>query len=84
MPATKVKQKRTTRRKCTTKQKSMTIGEIRNKAQGLGIMPGKMKKAELIHSIQTAEGCTPCFGWSNGQCDNVGCCFMSDCLKTRL
>ena len=58
--------------------------EIRDKAEALGIRPGKMKKAELIHSIQTTEGCTPCFGRSNGQCGNIDCCFMHDCLKTKL
>jgi len=72
MPATKVKQNR------------MNMTEIRDKARDLGITPGKMKKVELIHSIQTAEGFTPCFGWSNGQCGNLDCCFMQDCLKTRL
>lgn len=72
MPATKVKQKR------------MNMAEIRDKAEALGITPVKMKKAELIHSIQTAEGCTPCFGRSNGQCGNTDCCFMHDCLKVRL
>lgn len=68
----------------TKKQKRMTMPEIKDKAEGLGVSPGKMKKAELIHSIQTAEGCSPCFGWSNGECGNSGCCFMADCLKTRL
>jgi len=72
MPATKVK------------PKGMKIGEIRDKAKALGITPGKMKKAELIHSIQIAEGCTPCFGRSNGQCGYTDCCFIQDCLKTRL
>jgi hypothetical protein len=43
-----------------------------------------MNKTDLIHAIQTAEGCTPCFGRSNGQCSNTDCCFMPDCLKTRL
>ena len=72
MPATKVK------------QKSMKIAEIKDKAKELGITPGKMKKAELIHSIQIAEGCTPCFGRSDGQCGNIECCFIQDCLKVRL
>ena len=62
----------------------MTMTEIREKAGTLGITPGKMKKAELIHSIQTAEDCTPCFGNSNGQCSYTDCCFMHDCFKTRL
>lgn len=62
----------------------MKMTEIRDKAETLGIRPGKMKKVELIHSIQIAEGCTPCFGRSNGQCGNLDCCFMQDCLKIRL
>jgi hypothetical protein len=65
-------------------QKRMGMPEIKKKAEGLGITPGKMKKVDLIHAIQIAEGCTPCFGWSNGQCSNTDCCFMPDCLKIRL
>jgi hypothetical protein len=64
--------------------KRMTMPEIKMKAKELGIEPGKMKKPELIHAIQTAEGNTPCFGRSNGQCPYTDCCFMKDCLKTRL
>jgi hypothetical protein len=65
-------------------EKSIKMPEIRKKAKALGITPGKMKKAELIHTIQQAEGCTPCFGRSNGYCANADCCFMQDCLKIRL
>lgn len=61
--------------------KSMNMPEIRMKAIALGLEPGKMKKTELIHSIQVAEGCTPCFGKSGGQCPYTDCCFMKDCLK---
>ncbi len=64
--------------------KKMTISEIKIKATELGINLGKMNKTELIHAIQTAEGNTPCYGWSNGNCPNIDCCFMSDCLKIRL
>jgi len=64
--------------------KPMTMSYIKQKAKGLGIIPGKMKKAELIHAVQIAEGCTPCYGRSNGQCPHTDCCFMKDCLKTRL
>ncbi len=62
----------------------MKIAEIRAKAKPLGINPGKMKKLELIHSIQKAEGNTPCFGKSNnGQCPYTDCCFMDDCLAVK-
>ena len=64
-------------------QKRIGMPEIKKKAKGLGITLGKMKKTDLIHAIQTAEGCTPCFGLSNGECSNTDCCFMPDCLKTR-
>lgn len=68
----------------TGTQKSISMWEIKTKAQSLGITPGKMSKTELIHAIQTAEGYTPCFGRSNGQCANTDCCFMKDCLKLRI
>jgi len=67
-----------------TAQKRMTMSEIKAKAKSLGIDPAKMKKTEIIHAIQTREGCTPCFGRSNGQCSNTECCFMPDCLKLRI
>jgi len=40
-------------------KKRINMPEIRVKAKALGITPGKMKKAELIHAIQQAEGYTP-------------------------
>ncbi|OHB65046.1 MAG: hypothetical protein A2Y76_09385 [Planctomycetes bacterium RBG_13_60_9] len=61
----------------------MTINEIKAKAKGLGIEPGKMKKPELIRAIQKAEGCTPCYGGSNGNCPWMQCCWRSDCFKTK-
>ena len=61
--------------------KSMKMPTIKEKAKLLGIIPGKMKKASLIHAIQLAENCTPCFGKSGGQCQHSDCCFMADCLK---
>jgi len=87
MPATKVAKKNVTKKHITKKpatEKRMGMPEIRLKAQSLGLTPGKMKKPELIHTIQVAEGYTPCFGRSDGQCDNIGCCFMRDCLSVRL
>ena len=66
-----------------TKPKSMKIAEIRKKAQSLGVEPGKIKKAELIHTIQLAEHYTPCFGTSNGECGNVECCFLVDCVNVK-
>jgi len=61
----------------------MKINEVKEKAKALGINCGKMKKTELIHSIQEAEGSTPCFGTSNGNCQYTDCCFMEDCMKIQ-
>ena len=68
----------------STQNKKMTVPEIKLKAKELGIQIGKMNKTELIHAIQTAEGNYSCYGWSNGNCPNIDCCFMADCLKIRL
>ena len=63
---------------------NMNLSEIKKKAQGLGIKPGKMKKVELIHAIQLAEHNTPCFGTTHGECSQSGCCFIKDCLKVKV
>jgi len=64
--------------------KRMNMTEIIKKAKTIGIDPGRMKKAELIRSIQRVEDCNPCFGISDGQCAYAECCFMPDCFKTSL
>jgi len=84
MPATKVKKKNVIKKssaKKRVKEKRMGTSEIRMKAKGLGIIPGKMNKEELIHTIQVTEGYTACFGRSNGECGYSDCCFIKDCLK---
>lgn len=62
----------------------MKVAKIKQKAKALAINCGKMKKAELIHAIQRAEGNNPCFGSSNGQCPYTNCCFYKDCLKVKV
>lgn len=61
----------------------MKVGEVKQKAEELGIKRSKMKKAELIHAIQEAECNTACFGRLNGTCEYTDCCFMDDCLKIK-
>ena len=61
----------------------MTLTEIKAKAKGLGVKPGTMKKTQLIHAIQLAEGNFDCFGKSGGSCDQMTCCFRDDCLGTK-
>ena len=82
MPTTKVKEKKRMPTK-KVEEKRMTLPEIRMKAKALGLKPGRMKKADLIHAIQVAEGCTPCFGQSDGYCSYTDCCFLQDCFKIK-
>ncbi|BCS55453.1 Rho termination factor N-terminal domain-containing protein [Geobacter sp. SVR] len=53
----------------------MRIEEIKEIAKQYGIKAGRMKKADLVRSIQAAEGNNTCFG--TGQ---SGCCGQADCL----
>jgi hypothetical protein len=39
----------------------MTVKEIKVIAKKMGISASKMKKADLIRTIQMTEGNTPCF-----------------------
>jgi hypothetical protein len=66
-----------------SKSKRMNISQLKIKAENLGINPEKMKKTELIHTIQKAEGFTPCFGTTNGYCPQEACCFRDDCLTLK-
>jgi len=59
----------------------MELAEIKTKAKALGIKPGRMKKKELIHSIQLAEGNFDCFDKAANCCDQPECCFRDDCLS---
>ena len=63
--------------------KVMTMSEIKIKAKALGIDGSKMKKTELIHAIQQAEGYATCYGRSTGNCPWTQCCWRSDCFKTK-
>jgi len=59
----------------------MKLKELNKKASKLGIKPETgMKKEDLIHAIQIAEGNSPCFGTAKDYCDQSGCCFRDDCL----
>ncbi len=62
----------------------MTINEIRQQAKKLGVKLTKgMKKADMILAIQQEEGNFPCFGTSNGHCDQEGCSWQKDCLQSK-
>ncbi len=60
----------------------MDISEVRSIAKKQGIKTGKMKKAEIIRSIQRAEGNFDCFGSAlSGECSQTKCLWRKDCLK---
>jgi len=59
----------------------MKMPEIRDKAQQLGIKPGKKNKSELIRAIQQQEGNSPCYGTAMDQCGQSACCWRRDCLS---
>ena len=84
MLKTKVPLKGMSMPKTKVPSKGMSMPEIRMKAKALGLKTVGVKKVDLIQAIQLAEGCTPCFGKSNGHCKFVDCCFMADCFQTKL
>jgi hypothetical protein len=59
----------------------MNASDIRKKAVGLGIHPGKKRKHEIILAIQIAEGNTPCYGTNDGTCRHGDCCWIDDCAE---
>lgn len=60
----------------------MNIKEIQKMASAMGIKAGKMKKTELIRSIQTNEGNQACFQTKNTDCGQTACCWRQDCLTS--
>lgn len=59
----------------------MNMQLVREKAKLLDLRPGKMKKANLIHTIQSKEGNPTCFGTAKDFCDQIECCWRKDCLS---
>lgn len=62
----------------------MNMQEVKKIATDKGIKAGKMKKSDIIRTIQAAEGNSPCFQTPTVQsCDQTGCCWRTDCLSLR-
>ena len=58
----------------------MTVKDIKVIAKKMGIQAGKIKKADLIRTIQAAEGNTACFQTGVMEsCGQENCCWRSDC-----
>jgi len=59
----------------------LTKEMLSSKAKELGVKNiAKLKKNELIHAIQIAEGHTPCFQ-RIPDCQVDPCLFRSECIK---
>lgn len=58
----------------------MNMTEVKAVAKDLGVMPGKMKKEELIRTIQLAEGNPQCFNTNfSQQCGQDECLWRGNC-----
>lgn len=60
-------------------KKNITKKELLEKASAIGLKGvAKLRKPELIHTIQIAEGNTDCFGRITN-CDVTQCLYYSEC-----
>ena len=60
----------------------MRMSDIEKKARAAGIKDSwKFSKKELVKAIQKAEGNFDCFGTAANYCDQMACCWRSDCLR---
>lgn len=60
----------------------MKLQEIREIAKESGIKAGKLSKAELIKTIQRAEGNNDCFAAGRvDECNQLNCLWRKDCLE---
>ena len=59
----------------------MKVQDIRLKAKEMGIKPHRMRKADLIRSIQSAESNIVCYGTERVEnCGEYNCLWRSDCV----
>ncbi|NVN90491.1 MAG: SAP domain-containing protein [Desulfuromonadales bacterium] len=58
----------------------MKLDEIKEIAKRHGITPGRMKKAELVRTIQQFEKNDPCFETGKAStCEQTDCLWKEDC-----
>ena len=59
----------------------MNMQEIRGIARDMGIKSTRLRKVDLVRTIQDQEGNFSCFATaSNGTCDQQGCIWRNDCF----
>jgi hypothetical protein len=60
----------------------MHMQDIRAIARDLGVKTGRSTKADLVRTIQRAEGNFDCFASADqGVCDQADCLWRQDCLR---
>lgn len=60
----------------------MRLSEIEKKARDLGIKDTwKYSKTQLVKTIQRREGNFDCFGTARGNCNQIACCWRTDCIR---
>ena len=58
----------------------MNLNEIKQLAKDRGISPGRMRKAELIHTMQAQEGNSQCYNTHIvSECGQSHCLWRTDC-----
>ncbi|MBN2791935.1 MAG: SAP domain-containing protein [Desulfuromonadales bacterium] len=58
----------------------MNMTEVKAVAKNRGVNPGKMKKVDLIHTIQQVEGNPQCFNINLSKlCGQEQCLWRGDC-----
>jgi hypothetical protein len=62
----------------------MKMQEIRSIAKEKGLKVGKMNKADIIRTIQRAEGNADCYGTEHVNiCGQINCLWREDCLAMQ-
>lgn len=60
----------------------MRLSDVEKKAKSLKIKDTwKYSKKDLIKTIQRTEGNFDCFGTASRNCNQVACCWRTDCVK---
>lgn len=60
----------------------MRLSEIEKKARQVGVRDTwKFSKKDLIKTIQVKEGNFDCFGTALDNCDQMACCWRTDCIR---
>jgi hypothetical protein len=60
----------------------MRLSEIEKKARQAGVRDTwKFSKKDLIKTIQVKEGNFDCFGTALDNCDQMACCWRTDCIR---